>query len=190
MKKTTFQKMLLLTFLSLFFTNLTFSQSSIALVHGNNGTEISGWLSNGDGTFETTKISIPTAIEFGFDDDYQTFFADVNNDTFVDIVHATEVGGNQIKVYLNNADNTFSAATTTTGFASVGDGIFAGQAGNQQGWLADVNANGNLDYVFSGDDDNIHVFSGNGDGTFSTTAVTTSLSDSPSTYGTMWNRWF
>ena len=158
------------------------------LIHGadNNGTSglgISAWSSNGDGTFSTSEISssgfdrdgVGTEV-FGNQNNSATYFADVNNDAYSDIVHVTESGGNAIYVYLNNGDNTFQTTNiATTGMSSVTDGVFAGDYPSEQGWIKDANNDGNLDYIFSGNDSNIHVFLGNGDGTFATTHTTSAL---------------
>ncbi|MEM7132157.1 MAG: FG-GAP-like repeat-containing protein [Chloroflexota bacterium] len=168
----------------------TCTTGSPAFVHGLDDTGTSGiglsvWLSNGDGTFNPNEISFA-----GFDRDGvgsevfgdgnldATYFADINNDGTLDIVHATETGGNAIYVYLNNGNNTFdTTAIATTGMQNVTDGtVFAGRSAAEQGWLRDANGDGNLDYLFSGDDNNIHVYLGNGDGTFVTNRITTALS--------------
>ena len=92
--------------------------------NGDSGRGLSVWTANTDGTFNTTKImtggfdreSDGTKV-FGKDLGSKTYFADVNNDGYVDIVHATDDNDNEIHVWLNNRDNTFqTTAIVTTGF--------------------------------------------------------------------------
>lgn len=162
--------------------------SSVAFVHGadddgGSGVGLSAWLSNGDGTFTTEEISFSGfdrdgsgSEVFGYGSGDYTEFVDLNNDGNLDIAHVTESGGNAIYVYLNNGDNTFNTTNvSTTGMASGTSGVFAGQTGGEQSWFADTNADGNVDYIFSGDDNQIHVWLGNGDGTFATARTSTTL---------------
>ena len=165
------------------------NSGGVAFIHGSDdagdsGVGISAWVSNGDGTFDTQEISFAgfdrdesgTEV-FGNNNNAATYFADINKDGFLDIIHATEDNGNAIYVWLNNGNNTFqTTAIATIGMATVPGGqVFAGETNQEQGWLKDSNADGNLDYIFSGNNNQIHVFLGNGDGTFQTTFSSTTL---------------
>ncbi len=166
------------------------AQSRLAFMHGaddNSGTGsgVSIWVSNGNGTFKQCKIS-DTGFDrdnlqsevFGDDGSSTTFYADVTGDGVVDIVHASEYGGtNAIHVYRGNGRGGFSkTAITTSGMQSGSDGyVFTGNSGGESSFLADVNGDGNLDYVTSGNDRNIHTYLGNGNGTFATSRVSTTL---------------
>ncbi|CAF3940451.1 unnamed protein product [Rotaria sp. Silwood2] len=112
------------------------------------------FLGHGDGTFSdqstypTGPNSKPTTVAVG----------DFNNDTRLDIV-VTNYGGYSIGVLLGNGDGTFSNQTEyQTGYYSWPWGIAVG----------DFNNDARLDVVVSNQyGDNIGVFLGNGDGTFS-----------------------
>ncbi|MEZ4622404.1 MAG: FG-GAP-like repeat-containing protein [Caldilineaceae bacterium] len=162
----------------------------VAFVHGADtaasaGLGTSVWTSLGDGTFTTCQIDTTgfdrdgTGTEvFGYDGSSDTFFVDANNDNLADIVHISENDSNSIRVYFANGDGTFAtaASATTTNMENTSSQGFAGLSGAQQSWMADVNNDGNIDYIFSGDNNQIHSYFGNGDGTFVTTRVTTALS--------------
>jgi hypothetical protein len=162
--------------------------NGLAFVHGSddNGTSglgISAWVSNGDGTFSTKEIVFSgfdrdasgTEV-FGHDAASNSFFEDIDNDGDLDIIHVTENNSNSIYCYLNNGDNTFaSSPVSTTGMEAGTNSIFAGLTTGEQSWLGDTDADGNLDYIFSGNDGIIHVWKGNGDGTFATTKISTTL---------------
>jgi len=151
---------------------------------GGAGFGLSIWQSNGDGTFSENQLSVGgfdrdgvgTEI-FGHDTTSQSFFADVDGDGDVDIVHATENGGNAIYTYINNNDGTFSTeAIASTGLANTTNSGFAGLSGTEQGVLGDTNADGYVDYIRFADDNQIHVYLGNGDGSFEADRITTVVS--------------
>ncbi|WP_428667119.1 FG-GAP-like repeat-containing protein [Runella sp.] len=168
----------------------------LAFIHGDDNANssnssslgISAWASNGDGTFSTASSVTISGFDrdgngtevFGDDATASTYNADVNNDGFKDLIHVTENNSNSIYVYLNNGNGTFQTTSiVTTGMQSGTDGkIFAGQSAEEQGWMGDANNDGKIDYIFSGDDDKIHVYLGNGDGTFVKTRITSSLTGS------------
>ncbi len=153
--------------------------------NGTSGLGASVWTSNGDGTFTTCKITTSgfdrdgSGTEtFGFDGNSETFFVDVNGDGLVDVVHSTQNNANAIYVYLTNGDGTFATtAIATTGFTGVTSNGFSGLSSSQQSWMADVNGDGKADYIQSGNDRRIHVWLGNGNGTFQTTPTSTLLND-------------
>jgi len=163
----------------------------VAFVHGddsgtNSDIGLSYWISNGDGTFSTNQISV-TGFDrdgvgsevFGQNSGNQTYFTDANNDGHTDVVHFTEDGGNSVFTYLNNGDGTFETdAIVTTGFDSTSSGVFSGTTSTEQGIVADVNADGNIDYIQIGNNNDVNVFVGNGDGTFETSHLTTTIAGS------------
>lgn len=155
-------------------------QGTFAFIHGSDGArDARAWLSNGDGTFKSTYITTATGLSrygqgtevFGLEGSAATFWADIDQDGDVDIIHATENNNNSIYVFLNNGDNTFQTTPiTTTGIQPDGSGeVFAGVSGSEQSWLRDTNGDGMLDYVFSNNRDQITVWFGDGAGHFSTT---------------------
>ncbi len=162
---------------------------NMAFMHGADdnsgaGTGVSIWVSNNDGTFKLCKISdtgfdrdnVNTEV-FGDQGDAQTFFEDVTGDGIVDIVHVTEYNNRSIFVYAGNGRGGFAKTpTATSNFQANTDGtVFAGLSGIEQGWIADADGDGKKDYVQAGNDNKIHVYKGNGDGTFVTTRITTTL---------------
>nr|MCU0324130.1 VCBS repeat-containing protein [Spirosomataceae bacterium] len=162
--------------------------NNIAFMHGADdnsgvGTGVSIWVSNGDGTFKTCQIS-DTGFDrdnlnsetFGDQGDAQTFFEDVTGDGLVDIIHVTEYNNRSIFVYKNLGTGVWEKTPiTTSNFPILTSGVFSGLSGSEQSWIADVDGDGKKDYVQSGDDKKVHVFKGNGDGTFSITVTTTTL---------------
>ncbi len=166
--------------------------NGLAFVHGDdasyNGTfgtvaaGITAWRSNGDGTFNTTKVTQSGGFRatqtgtFGSDIYSATYTADVDNDGDKDLIHVTEDNSNTIYVYLNNGDATFQTTPiVTTAIQGGTNNGFTGQSGGEQGWMGDANSDGNVDYIFSGDDKQIHVYLGTGDGRFATTRISTTL---------------
>ena len=132
--------------------------------------EISVFLGNGDGTFDTsTEFTVggsfpaPNSVAVGF------FDADTN----LDIVTAN-INSNEISVFLGNGDGTFGTSTEFTvggtGPNSVAVGFF-----NVDTNLDIVTANSNF---LSGE---ISVFLGNGDGTFGTSTEFTVGGGNPET---------
>ncbi|WP_144895661.1 Ig-like domain-containing protein [Lutibacter sp. Hel_I_33_5] len=166
-------------------------EKTAALIHGADNDDdseigISAWVSNEDGTFDTEEYAYGgfdrestwgTTGVFGNDWYSSTYFDDANEDGITDLIHVTENNNNSIYVYLGNGDNTYKYdAVVTSGMQKVTDGyIFAGLSAHEQGWIADVNGDSKIDYIFSGADNKVHVYLGNGDGTFAKTRITTSL---------------
>ena len=152
------------------------------------GSGVSMWVSNGDGTFKLNKTfdagfnrdNLGTEV-FGDDGLSATFYVDANGDGVVDIVQATEFNGvttgNFIYVYAGNGRGGFAKTPiTTSGIASApGFYGFAGIDCCQQSYMADVDGDGDIDYVFSASDDNVSAYLNTGSGTFATTPITTAL---------------
>jgi hypothetical protein len=153
------------------------------------GTDAGGfvrsWLSNGNGTFQTQPVTTSNLFRdndgtevFGFSDLEFTTFVDATGDGRVDLVHVTENNGNSIYVYPNLGNGSFATnPISTTGMQGATNAGFAGVSPTEQGWFADTNADGRVDYVFSGNDNQVHVYLGNGNGTFVTTRITSVLTD-------------
>ncbi|MCD8418067.1 VCBS repeat-containing protein, partial [Tenacibaculum finnmarkense genomovar finnmarkense] len=147
--------------------------------------EVAAWVSNNDGTFSPTKI-VPNTFTirnnegtemFGDDGYSQTFFKDADGDGYKDIVSVTE-NNNSIYVWLNNRDNTFDQSPkTTVSMESVGSGTFTGLSNAEQGWMADTNNDKKIDYIFSGNNNQVHTFLGNGDGTFNLSKISSTITD-------------
>lgn len=141
--------------------------------------KISVFEGQGDGSFSTaakvtsgfpTSLSADWAGEGGRD---ATYLKDVTGDGVLDWVHGdNNYGPPRIVVYEGQGDGTFStSAHQTTGFSS---SLIAGFNINLVSLLEDVTGNGNLDWVFGRrQGGKIDVYEGQGDGTFSTTAITT-----------------
>lgn len=165
--------------------------NGLAFIHGDDAAAssnsstlgISAWKSNGNGTFSTVKVAQQgfnrdnTGTEvFGKDVTSATYNADVDNDGDKDIIHVTENNSNSIYVYLNNADGTFQTTPiVTTGMQAGTSDVFAGESGGEQGWMGDTDDDGYVDYIFSGDDKQVHVWLGTGDGKFKTNRISSTL---------------
>ena len=168
--------------------------NGLAFVHGDDATYaasgggavtegLSAWRSNGDGTFNNTRITQTgfnrnnTGTEvFGNDVYASTYTSDVDNDGDVDMIHVTEDNANSIYVYLNNGNSTFQTTPiVTTGIQMGTNNGFAGQSAGEQGWIGDANGDGNVDYIFSGNDAQVHVYLGSGDGKFALTRISSTL---------------
>jgi uncharacterized repeat protein (TIGR02543 family) len=135
---------------------------------------ISVLIGNGDGSFKT-----PASYSAGSQRPLSLVAADFNGDGKPDLAVATEqvlfsdpfVQGN-VTILLNNGDGTFKTGST----------LAAGPAPFQELAVAagDVNGDGKidlavLDYNQNTSTNNIAIFLGNGDGTFRTGPVTTSM---------------
>lgn len=143
---------------------------------------------NGDGTFNTNAISTLGVIgTFNTDDwagennSHNSFVGDFNNDGEVDYMIAADDfrPGNGIHVYVGNGNGSFSQTAISTGNISgvFNTGDFSGIGNDHKSFVEDFNNDGNLDFMVAVDDLNgagFHVFTGNGNGTFSTSATTTS----------------
>jgi hypothetical protein len=142
------------------------------------------WASNGDGTFKNCHFftggldrdGVGSGFG-GFENYNQTFLLDVTGDGVADLVHVTENNGNSIYVYEGDGFGGFSTESiVTSGFDVSGvNSTFAGETGAEQSFMEDVTSDGVPDYVFSGNDNKIHIWTGVGDGTFNTAKMTSTL---------------
>ena len=130
----------------------------IAAAHNGSGQPLHLYiyLGNGDGTFTRfqkypTQLATPTKV----------IVADVNNDRHLDISYSLS-GPDCGVVFLGNGDGTFKDPTLIAKFDSTNAN------GNSQGFsLADINADGNLDWIGAQDFlDSIVVRLGDGTGRF------------------------
>ena len=130
----------------------------IAAAHNGSGQPLHLYiyLGNGDGTFTRfqkypTQFASPTEV----------IVADVNNDRHLDISYSLS-GPDCGVVFLGNGDGTFNDPTLIAKFDSTNAN------GNSQGFsLADINADGNLDWIGAQDFlDSIVVRLGDGTGRF------------------------
>ena len=117
---------------------------------------ISILLGNGDGTFQPKVDYVtglgPTSIAVG----------DFNHDNHLDLMVANEGWGGSISVFLGNGDGTFQPRVDYP------------SPGPAWGVIADIDGDGNLDMVFSGNNAGA-VALGNGDGTFQPSLATGNL---------------
>ncbi|MBI1295673.1 hypothetical protein GC175_12035, partial [bacterium] len=163
------------------------SCANVAIISGNDhGNFARAWISNGDGTFHLAPVTTTgfsrngTGTQvFGTNNIQFTTYADVTRDGLSDLVHVTE-DGHSIFVYPNLGNGSFQITPiSTTNMQTSTDPTagFAGVTNGEQSWFADTNGDGNLDYIFSGSDNKVHVYFGNGNGTFATTRITSTLND-------------
>ena len=121
------------------------------------------YINNGTGTF--TKWSDSQATFLGHNQG-QTFFADINNDGWLDILEiGRDINNNWnsfARLYLNNKDNTFTTLDeSATNLLGGGATVSAG----------DVNNDGWTDLIVSGWGPNATIFYNNGDNSFTQVAV-------------------
>ncbi|MDZ5700087.1 Ig-like domain-containing protein [Chelativorans sp. M5D2P16] len=136
-------------------------------VSSKNG-KLSALFGNGDGTFSTNPVTTNFGATKSGDDAYETTeLVDINNDGNLDYVYANDnLFQTNIAVHFGNGDGTFSGQKTTK---LTGD--FAGDFWDQTTRFADLNNDGNLDYIHAGRGE-IAVFLGDGKGGFSTSRIT------------------
>ncbi|MBI1294662.1 hypothetical protein GC175_06850, partial [bacterium] len=150
-----------------------------------NGRVLRSWTSNGNGSFQLTPVTTTGFTRsgtgtnvFGVDIFQFTAYVDVTGDGLSDLVHVTEDLGDAILVYPNLGNGTFQTTPIVTEHIQGGTSLgFAGVTHGEQSWFADTNADGRIDYIFSGNDNRVHVYLGNGNGTFATTRITSILND-------------
>lgn len=116
-------------------------------------------LGNGDGTFRVAvSYNGYSALSLS-----HIALGDLNNDGYLDITQANAGAGSTVSVMLGNGDGTFRAFTSFNGFGAMTDPH-----------LADLNLDGNLDYISSSTSGNFgYVALGRGDGTFGTATAFT-----------------
>ncbi|WP_205602498.1 Ig-like domain-containing protein [Chelativorans alearense] len=146
-------------------------------IDGFHDTIINVFAGKPDGGFEARGIS--TALKektSGQDNSQSTLTADVDNDGILDYVHTHDtVSAMQMDVYLGKGDGSFEDDPVTHTFshnATVGWDL-EGQSDDQSTFLADMDGDGNVDYVYGKNGTDIRVLLGNGDGTFSKTPKVT-----------------
>ncbi|MFC6489519.1 Ig-like domain-containing protein, partial [Nitratireductor sp. GCM10026969] len=136
-------------------------------VSAKNG-KLSALFGNGDGTFSTNPVTTNFGATKSGDDAYETTeLVDINNDGNLDYVYANDnLFQTNIAVHFGNGDGTFSGQKTTRM-----NGDFAGDHFDQTTRFADLNNDGNLDYMHAARGE-IAVFLGDGNGGFSTSRIT------------------
>ncbi len=147
--------------------------------------KIRTYLGKADGSFATIPIETATGSTtpvFGTDIVQSTRVADVNGDGKVDIVY-TNGTTNTARTWLGNGNGSFSATAVVTNVAA-GSGSL-GNTAQQKTEVIDTNGDGRADIVVANDvDGTIKTFLGNADGSFATTAITTTIPGGPGRFGT------
>ena len=136
----------------------------------------STWTANSGGVFDTDRMTThPTSggVSGGSDTTRETMLADTNGDGIDDIITAYEFDGN-IRTYFGKADGTFAPTPIVTSTGSTTP-VF-GTDVVQSTRVADVNGDGKVDIVYTnGTTNTARTWLGNGNGSFSTTAVLTNV---------------
>jgi hypothetical protein len=143
------------------------------LVAGGTTSNVTVYLSNGDGTFRPAATTVATGIQPS-----SAVIADFNGDGIPDLVVSSSFYGS-VTVYLAKGDGTFTPVTGSTNPAINEPLAFV---------AADVNHDGKLDLVitnynsYAGDsqDPDLTILLGNGDGTFTPAAIDTRYSGTSS----------
>jgi hypothetical protein len=141
---------------------------NLDFAHANEGQGSYVFLGDGTGSFNTTAVTTPASNfdKLGEDGNENTFMADANNDGRDDIIYADDVA-NYIDVWFANADGTFASRVRQTIGADIDD--WGTVNSSQAGFVADLDADGNIDLTHTRD--NGFSILGNGNGTFNTTAI-------------------
>ncbi|SFK28793.1 FG-GAP-like repeat-containing protein, partial [Celeribacter neptunius] len=141
----------------------------------------------GDGTFSTSMIQTTGFTNWGagISSAEVSFLADVTGDGIVDYVYENDSANTGIQVWVGNGDGTFATTDITT--AGVTEGAWDVYRST---FLADVNGDGNLDWLYAHENtgNGINVYLGNGDGTFQTTAINSAVGTYATTgFNVGWN---
>jgi hypothetical protein len=148
--------------------------------------KISVFLGNGHGKFATTPTfvtdNVPTPMT-GFDGWRSTFFADVTGDGNVDLVFALyniayseNYGGSSIYVFKGRGDGTFEKQPVKTMVAGNQWGGGDGTSNTyHQTFLVDLDGKGKMGIASITDAGAMKVYLSNGDGSFRTTPVTSTI---------------
>ena len=116
-------------------------------------------LSQPDGSYEVTRLPGPKSLFHGGSS------GDIDNDGDVDIL-VTPGPDNEVLLYLNNGDGTFSHST-----------LFSDIGRNYNMVLWDVDDDGNLDVLLDGHEEPLAIFWGDGAGDFSDRQVISGFDD-------------
>ncbi|WP_148096718.1 FG-GAP-like repeat-containing protein, partial [Aphanothece sacrum] len=127
------------------------------LIHFVNNNYIHVWLSNGDGTFNIKSPFPNTGYRLDANN-YNFKTGDFNGDGKTDLIHF--VNNNYIHVWLSNGDGTFEIKSP---FPNTGYGVSSNNYNYQTG---DFNGDGKTDLIHFVNNNYIHVWLSNGDGTF------------------------
>jgi FG-GAP-like repeat len=155
-------------------------------IFSGNDSKIHVYLNNGDGTFQQNRITTSLIESSGYNTSgvsgsEQFLLADVNNDGAVDIVGTYDPG--ILVVYLGNGDGTFiTVPYFQATLQDSGGSNSSGSADNEFSDFADVDGDGDLDYIHAEYHDSTPqwwTYLNKGDGSFNTTAVLTQASTAP-----------
>ncbi|MCD6229526.1 MAG: VCBS repeat-containing protein [Candidatus Diapherotrites archaeon] len=120
--------------------------------------DITMFKSNGDGTFLTEYVGRFGPRGWGL------AINDFNEDGLMDFVSGEDLGSTTaIKIHLQNAGNTFDAPVQI--------GTINSDWGAMDMATADFNNDTHADFIASGNDNNLHLFTGDGTGNFTDTAI-------------------
>jgi len=131
------------------------------LIHIVNNNMLTTWLSNGDGTFKITP-RFPAADGYALKNDANFMFltADVNGDRKTDLVHIAN--NNFLHVWISNGDGTFAIKPRFP----AADGYALKNEANYKFIVSDANGDGKQDLVHIANNNYMHVWISNGDGTY------------------------
>eukprot|EP00036_Acanthoecidae_sp_10tr_P009768 CAMPEP_0182918832 /NCGR_PEP_ID=MMETSP0105_2-20130417/2324_1 /TAXON_ID=81532 ORGANISM="Acanthoeca-like sp., Strain 10tr" /NCGR_SAMPLE_ID=MMETSP0105_2 /ASSEMBLY_ACC=CAM_ASM_000205 /LENGTH=503 /DNA_ID=CAMNT_0025055951 /DNA_START=203 /DNA_END=1714 /DNA_ORIENTATION=+ len=117
------------------------NDSHLDIYVSNSGKDNVLYVNNGEGVF--TDMSSTAGVKGNGDQGRGTAWGDMNNDGFLDLAMVSaDPAANRL--YHNNGDGTFSDVTSTAGVAGDYSGVAQGMN------LADLNADGYLDFIVTG----------------------------------------